>query len=90
MTSHANMSKAALADQEHIQATGKCPDCGLPMRGHPKCEACDALTGPGHGNDLRSYHGHEICGHCFVDWRNLNRRSRRAISWERFLKPSPN
>ncbi len=84
---HANKSKATLALEEYIEATGKCPDCDLPMENHPKCEACNCLAGTGHENRLSEYRGHKLCGHCYLFWRRLEKRRGEEISWKQFTSP---
>jgi hypothetical protein len=43
----------------------KCPICGHPMRGHPKCELCGILMGPGHyAGATFDVEGHGVCKAC--------------------------
>ena len=45
-----------------------CETCRLPMIGHPRCQSCRLLCGPGHEGRLSNYRGHKICDSCMLDW----------------------
>lgn len=68
--------------------TGKCEKCDAPMDDHPECDACGALCGSGHLDGLPSpYRGHQLCGHCLVLWKRLDRVIGRQTLWGEFLIP---
>ncbi|MCL0035841.1 hypothetical protein M1N47_00210 [Dehalococcoidia bacterium] len=56
--------------------------CGLPRRGHPRCDGCGILVGPKHiTKTVQQYKGKGYCDSCF------ERRVRGAPpeGWDRFL-----
>ena len=68
------------------ELTGKCETCGAPINAHPDCDACGILCGTGHFDGLpSSYREHNLCGHCIVNWKHLNRALRRRATWDEFL-----
>jgi len=73
--------------KQRVVAVAKCPTCDASMGGHPQCEACSILTGPGHWDGLCDYRGHNICGHCRAAWQGVERRVGHEISWRKFLSP---
>lgn len=72
---------------QYREITGLCEECGEPMATHPKCQACNILSGPGHSVYCNPYRGHDICGYCQGIWERLERILEREATWEEFLRP---
>jgi len=61
-----------------------CETCRLPIRGHPRCQACHILCGPGHEGRLSDYRGYRICDSCMLDWVLFESDLNRQISLKQF------
>ena len=61
-----------------------CETCRLPIRSHPRCQACQILCGPGHEGHLSNYRGYKICDSCMLDWVLLESDLNRQVNLKDF------
>ena len=61
-----------------------CETCGQSTRGHPRCQTCHILCGPGHDGHLTHYRGYKICDSCMINWIMIESQLKRQISLKEF------
>jgi len=64
----------------------ECPVCGVPLKGHPKCQGCGILVGLEHiAKESYPYRGRRLCAICLSRWQRMELLAGQVISWPRFL-----
>ena len=64
-----------------------CEVCKVKLARHPRCAACGALAGDGHGvTDLLPYRGHRVCEGSIKRWNTLDKLAGRITTWKEMIK----